>query len=159
MIPTLILDGSVAPETCERVIQIYGNNISQSHTFGNPQFYPLNLENITDGQNEVRDIIYSNLATANKIFDGLVLEWAEIVRRPIGSWHVWHRDLASPETKAASITFLNDNFRGGELVLFDGTKIAPVAGRTVFFAGVKHEHSVNPFFHNDRYVIAAWYKR
>jgi len=156
--PTLILDGSIAPETCERVIQIYGNNTAQSHTFGNPQFYPLNLDNILDGQDEVRGIIHSNLVTVNKIFDGLVLEWAEIVKRPIGSWHAWHRDLASPETKAASITFLNDNFRGGELKLFDGTEIPPVVGRTVFFAGVEHEHSVNPFFHNDRYVIAAWYK-
>ena len=54
--------------------------------------------------------------------------------------------------------YLNSDFEGGHTYFTDGTSIAPKAGRIVFFDGKYHYHGVSPIY-NNRYTIAAWYKK
>jgi hypothetical protein len=96
--------------------------------------------------------------TATKYYGNVVIDWAQMVEWPVGANQQFHLDSASDKTVLSSITYLNSNFRGGETIFSDGTKVAPVIGRTVFFDGTKHEHGVYTVNETPRYTIPIWYK-
>ena len=96
--------------------------------------------------------------TASKYYSDVELDWAQIVEWPVGASQGFHLDKASDKTTLSSITYLNNNFRGGETVFADGTKVAPVIGRTVFFDGIKYEHGVYAVSGASRFTIPIWYK-
>jgi len=96
--------------------------------------------------------------TASKYYPNAELDWAQIVEWPVGANQAFHLDNASDKTILSSITYLNSDFRGGETIFSDGTKIAPVVGRTVFFDGTKHEHGVYTISGAPRFTIPIWYK-
>ena len=58
----------------------------------------------------------------------------------------------------ASITYLNDNFSGGETYLVDDLIVRPKRGRVIAFDGQQYLHGVNRVRSGDRYTIAIWYK-
>jgi hypothetical protein len=159
VIPTLVLDNSVPASVCAEVIQLYYDNESLCHAFGDPLHYPLDLSRLHDKSLVTDLVLKPTMDIAAPLFGALSVDWVQIVRRPGGTWHNWHIDTASNKTVATSITFLNEDFRGGELRLYDGTQIAPVIGRTIFLDGLAHLHSVMPSFGNDRFVVASWYCR
>ena len=86
------------------------------------------------------------------------IDWWQIVQWPRGSYQAFHTDTASNKTKFTSITYLNDNFKGGNTIFFDGTEIAPYSGKTIFFNGQLFQHGVSTILQNTRYTIACWYK-
>jgi hypothetical protein len=157
IVPTLVLDNSVSADVCSEVIQLYYANENLCHAFGDPTHYPLDISHLQDKSLVVDSVLAPVMKIAAPLFGDIAVDWVQIVRRPGGTWHNWHIDTASNETVATSITFLNENFRGGELRLYDGTEIAPVTGRTVFLDGLAHLHSVMPSFGGDRFVVASWY--
>ena len=96
--------------------------------------------------------------TASKYYSNVELDWAQIVEWPVGASQALHVDSASNKTVLSSITYLNNNFRGGETIFEDGTTVAPVPGRTVFFNGVKYVHGVHAVSNASRFTIPIWYK-
>jgi len=94
----------------------------------------------------------------NQFNPNFQIDWWQVVQWPRGSYQAFHTDTASDKTKFTSITYLNDNFKGGGTVFFDGTKIEPYPGKTIFFDGQLFEHSVSTILQNTRYTIACWYK-
>jgi len=96
--------------------------------------------------------------TADKYFNNVLFDWANIVEWPVGAKQQFHLDTASDKTVLSSITYLNNDFRGGETLFEDGTKIAPVPGRTVFFDGIKYKHAVYPVTVASRFTLPIWYK-
>ena len=68
-----------------------------------------------------------------------------------------HFDQARESTNLTSITYLNEEYLGGETVFENGVVIKPKIGKTVFFDGKKYLHSVNPLTKGKRFVLAIWY--
>ena len=69
--------------------------------------------------------------------------------------------MTRANTDYTSITFLNENFKGGKtLVLEDGNVIVtcnPKIGRTLRLDGKKHWHSVTPIEEGSRHTLTLWY--
>lgn len=162
MAKVLILDGAASDSSCKDLISLYEENLSIAEKFesdmGTSTFFNIRVSKIKGWKDSVLPMLEKNLPVAVSVFGALEFQWANLAKRPQNAWHRWHQDLASLDTTVASITFLNDDFRGGELELLDGTKIAPVKGRTVFFDGGVTTHSVSPTLKKDRYTLAAWYR-
>ena len=95
----------------------------------------------------------------NKFFDDKVkIDWCEVVRWPVGSDQPLHLDTSSQETVLTSITYLNDNYFGGETYLENDIKMIPKVGRTVCFDGQYYKHGVSQVKTNDRFTLPIWYK-
>jgi len=94
----------------------------------------------------------------NKFNSKFEIDWWQIVQWPRGSYQPFHKDNASDKTKLTSITYLNDDFKGGETIFIDGTVISPYPSKTIFFDGQWFEHSVLTILKNTRYTVACWYK-
>ena len=65
-------------------------------------------------------------------------------------------DTARKTTTGASITFLNDNFKGGEAVV-EGIEITPILGRTYYFDGNMYQHAVLNVIKGSRHTLGLWY--
>ena len=52
--------------------------------------------------------------------------------------------------------YLNDDFKGGELVV-EGKEIIPEIGKLVIFEAGKIKHKVNKVLKGNRYTLAGWY--
>ena len=94
----------------------------------------------------------------NKFNNKFEIDWWYVVQWPTGSYQAFHKDTHYDKTKLTSITYLNDDFKGGETLFSDGTKITPYPGKTVFFDGQYFEHSVSTILKNTRYALSCWYK-
>mgnify|MGYP003130027344 CR=1 FL=1 len=99
----------------------------------------------------------NNITEKFKNLLSLKLDWWQIIKCPINSSFVKHKDLAIDTTIASCIIFLNDDFAGGSLIFTDGLKINAQKGRAVFFDGVNLEHEVNKNTLKERYIIAGWF--
>ena len=85
----------------------------------------------------------------------------EIVKWPTNSFQAKHfdRDQFSGESSGlASITYLNDDYEGGQTCIVDEKLcVNPKTGTTFFFDGKKYEHEVKPITNGIRYTLALWY--
>jgi|TARA_R100000455_G_C6271479_1_gene127739 hypothetical protein len=107
-------------------------------------------------QGQVKDLIYSRYKPY--IFDNLI-DWTQIVLWPPNTYQDLHLDEREKNTTISSITYLNDDYQGGETVFKDHTIIKPKLGKTIFFSGRKLQHGVNKVLNKPRYTIATWYKK
>jgi|TARA_E500000318_G_C3398142_1_gene148721 hypothetical protein len=83
-------------------------------------------------------------------------EVAQIITLPEGAAKNFHFDTARITTKLTSVTFLNDDFIGGQPVV-EGIEITPIIGRTYFFDGTKYSHAVLNVIKGDRHTLTMWY--
>ena len=119
--------------------------------------------------NEVCDIIPSSplsyivqdlFVKCQRYFDEHIqVGWAEVVRWPKDSFMGMHYDLADEKTVVSSVTYLNDNYDGGDTVFEDLLEIKPKVGRTIFFHGVQYRHGVSRVIEGQRYTLPVWYNR
>jgi len=84
------------------------------------------------------------------------IEAAQIITYPTGISKPFHLDTARKTTTGASITFLNDNFKGGEAVV-EGIEITPILGRTYYFDGNMYQHAVLNVIKGSRHTLGLWY--
>ena len=80
----------------------------------------------------------------------------EIVKYPTGSSKGFHFDTSVKERTAASITYINDDYIGGQTVA-DGVSVHPIAGRTFYFYGKNYKHNVMNVIKGTRYTLSIWY--
>ena len=76
---------------------------------------------------------------------------------PPGSLQDLHFDDTRDTTVLTSITYLNDDYDGGETYFENGITIKPQKGKTVFFDGKKYKHGVNKIIQGNRYTCTCWY--
>ena len=88
-----------------------------------------------------------------------VVDYTHLVQWHEGSEQKLHIDDVDPGTTISSITYLNDNFEGGETFFGEGTIVKPVKGKTIFFSGVELIHGVKKVRNGERYTLATWYKK
>jgi hypothetical protein len=99
--------------------------------------------------------LFSNfLATRSVIAYPETLEFAFW---PTNSERSLHHDDARGSTTLTSITYLNDDYEGGETFFENGVVVKPKKGKTAFFDGNKYYHGVKPITKGERYVLAIWY--
>ena len=84
------------------------------------------------------------------------LQNVEIVKYPCGAHKNFHKDRTRKTTTGASITYLNDDYIGGQTVI-EGIDVQPLSGRTVYFDGMEFRHAVSNVIKNDRYTLSMWY--
>lgn len=87
-----------------------------------------------------------------------IIQWAQVVKWEKGAKQAMHLDMANPSTSYTTLTYLNDDFEGGETVFEDGTTIKPKTGRTLMFNGMKYVHGVNEIISGTRYTMPIWYQ-
>lgn len=76
---------------------------------------------------------------------------------PPGSLQNSHFDDTRDTTILTSITYLNDDYEGGQTYFKNGVVVNPKKGKTVFFDGKKYKHGVSKIIQGNRYVCAFWY--
>ena len=153
-----ILDDILNSDECNNLIEIYQKNKEHAVAYGNPMFYPINIDNILYDKDNLLKISIKIEQIIKKYFDSNVIDWYHIVRWPCNSWQPYHLDTTSKNTTLTSVTYLNENFDGGCTIMHDGTKVKPKTGRTVIFDGNKYIHGVEPILKGERYTLPIWYK-
>jgi len=93
--------------------------------------------------------------TTNSI---LFPEIAEVCKWPEGTSQNPHFDKTRESTKYTSITYLNNNYKGGKTFFtLDNSSSKNNIGDTIMFDGNEYEHGVTKVTEGTRYVLAIWY--
>ena len=139
----VIRDNVLDPDQCSHLIEIF----ERENAVSKPNSKVLSIQ-----KHPHLDIITGHSTTNFKTAD----YWAQIVKRSKGQYQKLHTDEASETTLLTSVTFLNDNFEGGELA-FNDLFVKPKAGRQVMFDGQYYPHAVMEIINGDRYTVNCWY--
>ena len=155
----IILPDHVPSLVCSDMISIYENNKHSANVWRDTK--ALNLEDISN-QEELnrckRAIKYVNNAAVSFFGSDTYIELAEIVKWPTGSHQAPHTDVSRESTTYTSVTYLNDDFQGGETdFTTENFSVKPKVGRTILFDGKRFEHGVKKITEGVRYTFALWY--
>ena len=135
-----IIDDVLSKEQCKKLISLK-STLGIDHMWGDTEVTKLS---------EIPEEIKNNNINFTP-------DWGEIVKWTNNSYQQLHFDDSSDITKNTSITYLNNDYDGGETYFEDGTIIKPKTGRTVIFDGKKYKHGVNKV-NGVRYTLPVWYK-
>ena len=153
----LVIPGHVPSLVCNNLIEIYKNNEKNKEIHRDTKFI--------DSRSISTDIFKKTVLQINNTavsFYGrdTYVECAQIVEWCKGSQQLPHHDVAREATKSTSITYLNDDFEGGETYFTEEDLIIkPKRGKTVFFDGKEFEHGVQKITQGIRYTLAVWYSK
>jgi prolyl 4-hydroxylase len=142
----LIKDDLLNKEEMNNLINFYNDNLKYVIKFRDT--FPLVINNnFLNLQNKINDFL--------KIY---LIDWWQIVHWPLGSYQNLHFDKTINSTPLTSISYLNNDFTGGETFFEDQTIIHPKLGRTLLFNGQEYKHGVKQVLTGNRYTLAIWYK-
>ena len=152
----MIIDNGYLPEVvCKNLITIYNNYTSFYYDVNKTwvvEIKNMRIKNIK----EIKPVIF-NLEKKYSFLKEAKLVNNQIVKLPEGSYHPEHYDRRKNEIdKWAFFLYLNDDFKGGELVV-EGKEIIPEIGKLVIFEAGKIKHKVNKVLKGNRYTLAGWY--
>ena len=149
----LIEEDFLNHQTCDELIKMYLN--SEASFRMHRDIYVNDIIDMNQKLSLQLGVIFtSHLATRGvQVFPELIqgTVW------PKGSMQHLHLDDSRTTTSLTSITYLNDDFEGGETYFENGVSVKPKKGKTVFFDGKKYKHGVNKMIQGNRYVCACWY--
>jgi hypothetical protein len=150
----IILDEVLSSKECDELIDYYVScDVKKSH---GGTIYPLLIDL---NENKHADKFFK---ISNQIVElmnvSLVIDWCELVKWPLNSQQNFHFDIGSKNTVFTSITYLNDDYFGGETCFLGGQFIKPKKGRTVYFDGNFYKHGVSTVGLKNRYTAPIWYK-
>lgn len=140
---------------CDELVQYYIQNQNRARQWRDT--FPLNIEYHNDNIliPLVEKIRTSLIQHTSK---DLAVDWAQLVRWPAGSLQETHIDDASDKTVFTSITYLNNEFSGGNTYIEDDIIFKSRKGRTVSFDGQQYPHGVTRIESGERYTLAVWYR-
>ena len=157
----IILPKHVPAEVCFDMIEIYKNNEDSAEVWRNTNILRINSESISNREELdrcKRTVNYVNNAAVSIFGRDTYIEHAEIVKWPTGSHQPYHIDNTRQSTTFTSVTYLNDNFEGGETEFTtENFSSKPKVGRTILFDGKNFEHGVKKITEGVRYTFALWY--
>ena len=150
---TLICDNLLDEDECKFLINFYEDNkkLEKQHRD------TLYMDLVPNMHNNV-NLLAEKLTNISKLFFAKIF-WMHLVKWSPGSFQDLHFDTAEKDTVLSSITYLNDNFEGGETYFEEGTIFKPKKGRGLFFDGNFYKHGVKKVENDTRYVVATWYAR
>lgn len=150
----IVLDNVLTKRECKKIIEFYNSKISHIR-WGSSYSLPIDMNDqflmskVTKIEAHINLLLQNNIKT----------DWSQIVKWPIDSSQQVHYDMASDRTVFTSVTYLNDDYDGGETFILDDIKIVPKIGRTVYFDGQFYKHGVSCVKNRDRYTLPIWYKK
>ena len=151
-----ILDDILSKNECDELIELHNTNYS-NHVWEGSE--PLPLYNWQDYWFFSEKILKVESSVNNLLHEKVAVDWCAIVRWPINSRQNLHYDHAADSTVFTSITYLNDNYSGGNTFIHNDISVIPKTGRSVSFDGKHYYHGVSPVEKNIRYTLAIWYKK
>ncbi len=144
---------------CSDMISMYKNNEQSANVWRDTK--PLDVRNISNQEELNRSkfaIKHLNNTAVSFFGRDTYVELAEIVKWPMGSYQPYHTDDIRETTTFTSLTYLNDDFEGGETEFTSENLIVkPKVGRTILFDGKRFEHGVKKVTDGIRYTLALWY--
>ena len=149
---TIIIDNFLSKSECNFLIQFYKDNTDKVEKFNDTKVLVL------DVNSEGLDFFTPKLNSIAKDYNSTI-DYIQIVEWPIKSKKNIHVDNVHDNTTISSITYLNDNYEGGQTFFEEGTIFKPKMGRTLFFDGRHYRHGVKTIEKETRYVVATWYKK
>jgi hypothetical protein len=154
-----VFENILSKEECDKLINISLENPNLWHKHANDdgsfkKRHILNLLNIWKNYDVTKKFVETlkekEIFTKDKVIANFeIVYWYEI-----GESHCWHID--HPPFDFTTITFLNQNFTGGELIV-DTTFFKPETGKLIFFDS-KIKHAVTPLTRGDRFILATWFR-
>ena len=157
----IILPKHVPEAVCFDMIEIYKNNEDSAEVWRDTNILKINSESISNHEELdrcKRTVNYVNNAAISFCGRGTYAERAEIVKWPTGSHQAPHTDVNRESTTYTSVTYLNDDFQGGETdFTTENFSVKPKVGRTILFDGKRFEHGVKTITEGVRYTFALWY--
>jgi len=156
----VIVDDFFTAEECRRAIQLFrrigpsevGSYVS---TITEDSNEILNIDNINE-MKEYKDKLFD--AAKTYCDETIIYGWSEIVKWKTNAWQGSHIDVAHPDTIFTAISYLNDNYTGGETFIED-MNVTPKQGRVAFFHGMQYVHGVRLITEGTRYTIPSWYNK
>ena len=151
-----ILPNSFTSDQCSFLIDLYEKN---NHLAGEwRDTYPLALAGPKGTVSFIDSSILEQMKNYFCNFFNNYIHRMEIVKWPTDSFQPPHFDTSKSYTSLASITYLNDDFQGGQTCM-ESEKLCvnPKTGTTFFFDGQRYEHHVTPVKNGTRYTFAVWY--
>jgi SM-20-related protein len=117
----------------------------------------------------VRDALAARMDEAAAHFGATLqsVEEPQFLRYDAGDFFVAHQDGNTPllrdETmhrRVSAVVFLNDGYRGGELLFHDGNTRVPAdpAPGTLLLFRAETTHEVTPLVEGVRFSIASWFR-
>jgi hypothetical protein len=146
----IVIDHVLTEEECQSAIQFY-NQVSEKIVYEKTFVLHLETDNLWAKK------IYNSFSD-EKIKNKMIIDWCQIVQWPTNSFQYYHKDTAKSDTVFTSITYLNNDYIGGETSFENDINIIPKIGRTVYFSGQQYNHGVLTVLNGTRYTIPIWYK-
>ena len=146
-------------DECEELIDFFWLNWNDSYV--NPKNETNRILDLGEGKpidDPLIQKVWNKLNSVN-VMAGIEIHWAQLYEWQDGSKMGYHQDFASKHTVHTSVTYLNDDFEGGETKFRDGLDSIPKQGSTIFYDGCKFIHGVNEVRGNRRYTLGAWYRK
>ena len=163
----IILPDHVPSTVCSEMIEIYENNKDKEvypgcdmvqHWRGTDLILLNEISNKDDIIKCKHLTRFVNNTAVNFLGINTFIEGAQLVKWPVGSNQPFHHDDAREKTIFTSVTYLNDDFEGGETYFTsEDLMVKPKLGRTILFDGKKFEHGVKKITSGIRYTLALWY--
>ena len=157
----LITPSLLPKEACDELIKIHLKNKDKLYDYNDTKI--IDLQDL-GSDDYVASLKYSKFIERflSQHFTSNFIEYAQIVKWPVGCDMNEHYDDSRKTTNLVSITNLNDDFEGGVHFVDDsGEKekldILPKTGKTIAFDGKKYKHGVREVTKGDRYTLAIWY--
>ncbi len=159
----IILDDVLTESECQFLIDFY-NTCGHTHKWYDT--FPMTLKeyyqdvSVSKLKDEnIREHVFKIKDSINNLFsEKLDIDWCEIVKWPDSSSKGEHFDSGLDRTVFTSVTYLNDDYNGGETFFTNDLKVTPKKGRTLYFDGNFYKHGVNTVKGRDRYTLPIWYK-
>jgi hypothetical protein len=151
----VVIDKVLSEEECNQTINLYKEFQHNAHEWRGTK--PLDFEFVSK---KFKNLIINKIELiTNSIFKDVVYDWGEIVKWHPSNYQSLHLDTYSDKTILSSITYLSEDFTGGETYFEDGTIIKPVTGRTLIFNGMQYVHGVKKVSDGIRWTVPIWYKK
>ena len=168
------------PDTCKTILDTAADNfidvgmnpVTASHSYKNMR----TGNNFFDNQQFVYDLVWSFMTTANEQaewdFEISSAESYQISKYEVGDFHKQHIDGVGTEgekmidptkenlhnkvRKLSMIVNLNDDFEGGDLILYNDGLIKQNKGCITFFPSYLL-HEITPVTKGTRYSLSMWF--
>ena len=142
-------------EICDWFITLYKRSDDKKQVFNDKKVLRL-YDLITEEDTVKRAITFMSNHIAKEFpTKRFYIKNIELVEWNEGQGMDWHRDY--PYYEGTSIIFLNDDYEGGEFIMFDDYEIKFKAGDIILFPSTfLYPHLVKPVKKGIRYAFVSW---
>jgi len=152
-----IIDEFFSNEICDDLISYFENNKNLHEIHRDTKL--ITLFEKDEFQEKKFNFLFDKINEHIKNLNNCEITYLHLVKWFDDSSQNLHYDKIYDEVLFSSISYLNDQYTGGQTFFEEGTTFKPKKGRMLFFDGTCYKHGVTPVKNGPRYTLASWYKR